>query len=338
MTYNRVLLTPKSSLETGRSDFVQILHDFGQIPNINIPTSNTEKATPLHLAVCAYLGEKIPTLRLLLHLGADVNSTNSIQETPLHVAAREGYKSMAEFLIERGASLIAEDASGFQPWMLAAIGGHRELRMFLEKATRDKVNNEVVDDESETQMIGLGEDPSGGKNQNEGPTTDSQTSMRRREVPKMDGRLVNSFREAIEDGDEYVCRMLLDSGIDPNTTLDDEKRTALHLACRSGSAKVVEQLLKSGADMSLKANYGNQPMHIAAIKGFSGIIKILAQAGASIKERNMAMQTPLHLASDFGNLEAARMILDLDSTHCDEGKYSLDRVRRLHSRLLVWHS
>jgi ankyrin repeat protein len=312
------LLSIHLAAQIGQTSTIQLLNGLGQITNINVLSSNTEKSTPLHLAISPYSRHPMPMMHLLLSLGANVNSTNRLKQTPLHIAAREGLKDAVELLIGRGASLTAEDSSGIQPWMSAVLGGHKELRVLLEKATQKEGEKGKLDNVSRGMTIRLSGNPSAEFNQTKEPTSGMQTPMESPEPPNAVKKLADTFRRAVEDGDEYLCRMLLASGIDPNTIVDDDKRTALHVACGSGWMDVVKQLLTSGANISLRSSNGNQPVHIAAINGFSNIIKILVQAGSSITERNMEMQTPLHLASEEGHVEAARTILDLSTD--DEGK------------------
>ena len=50
--------------------------------------------------------------------------------TPLHLAAREGHRSVVEALLAAGAQLGARDASGKGALELAILNGHRSVRRY----------------------------------------------------------------------------------------------------------------------------------------------------------------------------------------------------------------
>lgn len=76
--------------------------------NINCYNSET-KQTPLHLAV---IGGHLSLCDLLIQNGADLNSVDSNQWTPLHHAAHLDKVSCVILLIRRGVKLTPADAEG----------------------------------------------------------------------------------------------------------------------------------------------------------------------------------------------------------------------------------
>jgi len=73
---------------------------------------------------------------ILIERGAAVNAKDILGRTPLHLAAREGNKSMAEFLLKNGADPALTDNDGKTPFLLAAQKGHWELARLLRKAEK----------------------------------------------------------------------------------------------------------------------------------------------------------------------------------------------------------
>lgn len=84
-------------------------------------------------------------------------------------------------------------------------------------------------------------------------------------------------------------------------------RTALHLACTSGSAETVRELLKFGAHPNVVDADGNTPLHLccdaaapaaaaAAREARMPIVRLLLDAGASLEARNAMGNTALQLA------------------------------------------
>ena len=69
--------------------------------------------TPLHLAA---LNDHKEIAELLIAKGADVNAKQAVEgETPLHLATWDGYKEIAELLINNGADVNAKDEDGRTP-------------------------------------------------------------------------------------------------------------------------------------------------------------------------------------------------------------------------------
>ena len=64
---------------------------------------------------------------------ADVNAKGPGGETPLHSAAFEGHKEIAELLIAKGADVNAKkkDKIGLTPLHIAAVAGHKEVAELL---------------------------------------------------------------------------------------------------------------------------------------------------------------------------------------------------------------
>jgi len=70
---------------------------------------------------------------LLVEQGADVSQRNNARQTPLHLAAEQGYNKIARMLIERGADVNAVDSSGWTPLHRAVQRGNiRVMELLLE--------------------------------------------------------------------------------------------------------------------------------------------------------------------------------------------------------------
>ena len=86
-------------------------------------------------------------------------------------------------------------------------------------------------------------------------------------------------------------------GINPNTP-DERGRTALTLAMRQESWRVVDTLLIApGIDLNLANRQGETPLMLAAIKGNLELVKKLVKRGADINREGW---TPLHYAASAG--------------------------------------
>ncbi|MBR6412161.1 MAG: ankyrin repeat domain-containing protein [Alphaproteobacteria bacterium] len=97
-----------------------------------------------------------------------------------------------------------------------------------------------------------------------------------------------------------------------NKKLDDKRFkkgvTYLMLAMSSKDPKVLEALIKAGADVNAKTEDGNTPIMGASSAQF---VKILKKAGAKVNEKNDMGWTPLALACHHGNSETVSALIEV---------------------------
>ncbi len=93
-----------------------------------------------------YINEKLQTAVLnnqlsevieLVKEGADINSTDEIDGTPLSLACSYGYYEIVKFLIDSGAEINKKDNSGNSSLILASLNGHFEIVKILFKNGAD---------------------------------------------------------------------------------------------------------------------------------------------------------------------------------------------------------
>jgi hypothetical protein len=84
----------------------------------------------------AALGDRVPALRLLLELGADLEGENLTGFTALHHAAESGSVAAARFLLSVGADPKHANATGRLPRETAAELGFPAIVTLLEAAER----------------------------------------------------------------------------------------------------------------------------------------------------------------------------------------------------------
>jgi len=106
--------------------------------NPNLVFSRDHKGwTPLHTA--AYEGQRAVAEMLLAH-GADVNAKAADGYTPLHSTAlsykQEGQQELAELLLAHSANPNAETEDGHTPLQIAAFGGKRAATAVLLPRTK----------------------------------------------------------------------------------------------------------------------------------------------------------------------------------------------------------
>ena len=88
-------------------------------------------------------GEHKAMVRLLIELGAEIDSRDNLGRTPLSLTAERGYEAVARLLIELGAKINLRDNEGRTPLSWAARCGREELVSWLIK--QDNVDVESKD-------------------------------------------------------------------------------------------------------------------------------------------------------------------------------------------------
>ncbi len=90
------------------------------------------------------------------------------------------------------------------------------------------------------------------------------------------------------------------------------------MAAFHGNKKIVDLLLKKGADVNASIKTGETPLFIAAEKGYNEIVETLIKAGADVsKARKKDHATPLHIAAEKGHVEVVALLLEVAGINVD---------------------
>jgi len=85
--------------------------------------------------------------------------------------------------------------------------------------------------------------------------------------------------------------------------------TALHWAAHDDDQAAVEQLIKAGADVNARNDYGSTPLQEAAERGDAVMIRTLLRAGADVESANDEGQTALMTVARVGSVEAVKVLV-----------------------------
>jgi ankyrin repeat protein len=156
-------------------------------------------------------------IKMLLHNGADINSTaKSTGYTPLHLAVMNQNSRVVALLLENGAVALYPDASGMTAWGLSVSGGDLESV----KALRTNLNIDVT-------------------------------------APACEGQIgTKPLMLAAVNGREEIVEFLINEGAE-NEGIDSDGNTALILAsAHKRLVQTVEVMLKMGANVNASNNRG----------------------------------------------------------------------------------
>ena len=115
--------------------------------------------------------------------------------------------------------------------------------------------------------------------------------------------------DAVVRGDLASLKHLLSLGADVNEP-DFDGMTALHWAAASEEgSELVEELVKSGADIEVKTPKGYTPLHLHCVKGRYYAVCCLLHYGAKVNARTDSTLTPLHIAVCREHVDISRVLL-----------------------------
>ena len=104
----------------------------------------------------------------------------------------------------------------------------------------------------------------------------------------------------------------LEAGFPVNQELTTEGWTLLHLAAQAGNVKLIELLVRAGAQVDIQEReYLWTPLMIAVMNGQMEAVYILVQRGASLGARDRDGETPRTLADKYGQRKISSVLNDL---------------------------
>jgi cytohesin len=256
-------------------------------------------------------------MAFLLQCGADVNALDYRHSSALHLAARYGFTSGVNRLIQHGADVKVKDSRGRTPMHGACV-----------------LSNAIT----ATNILGA-------------------LIERSADLYARDCQGATPLHKAAFVGNDQVLAYLMDSRhsapgvassdeakrVDPALIRDDAGLLLLHCAAASGSTQCLKYWLDEhgGAQPIDSADQrGYTALHYSAFGGHVDGVRLLLAAGASATacsdDRELA--TPLHKACHNGSIECAEMLIAagarLDARDA-EGALPLHKaVKRGHTQLL----
>jgi tankyrase len=127
--------------------------------------------------------------------------------------------------------------------------------------------------------------------------------------------------EAVKRDDVELMQDCVIAGADVQAK-DSLDHTLLHFACKVGSHKIAEVLIRYHLDVNYEDTKGVTPLHYACANDNMEMVELLLNNGANIRAKDMNGWTPLHWASAKGRFDIAKRLIDagsnvkaLNSTH-----------------------
>ncbi|KAM6986089.1 uncharacterized protein ankrd50l [Aplochiton taeniatus] len=264
------------------------------------------------------------SVRVLLDSGVSVNRTDPADgRTLLASAAHSGSADIVDLLLSRGADPLLSDHQGQTPLTLAARQGYVHVLSVLLDGVRGQdvaVAARMVDHADSEGWTALRSAAWGGHADAVRLLLDAGA-----EVDGCDAEGRTALRAAAWGGHEEILRTLLDYGAQVDRA-DREGRTPLIAAAYMGHREAVEILLDHEAEVDLADGDGRSALSVAAlcvptaagVKGYGEVVSLLLERGANPAHRDQDGMTPLLLAAYEGHEEVVELLLeagaDVDET------------------------
>ncbi|KAM7190149.1 Ankyrin repeat-containing domain protein [Rhypophila sp. PSN 637] len=295
-------------------------------------TRGSQDGIPHALHLAAFAGLSKFAMALLNQDPTSVSRLDAQRRVPLHWAAEKGHAKVAVLLIEHGAEPNPEDSRGLKPIHLAVKNNHAAvLRLLLE--ARVEPDSIKTKENHGGRLLG-GERITRGEDAILYACQRGHTECVREMIPFCKPETLERLLcECCQySRSEAVFTILEHSDVSPDATF--RQATALYYACRCANIKVVEALVRRGADVRKTSTWlprrtinGGGPPRAKAVCGpihalveiwrednheaCRSILKCLVEAGADLEQLDGNGETAFTLAAgsvDYGSYPERRVL------------------------------
>eukprot|EP01124_Arcella_intermedia_P034875 TRINITY_DN872_c0_g1_i1.p1 TRINITY_DN872_c0_g1~~TRINITY_DN872_c0_g1_i1.p1 ORF type:complete len:1283 (+),score=264.43 TRINITY_DN872_c0_g1_i1:138-3986(+) len=284
---------------SSEADIISLLLSKGLDPNIK----TQEKLTPLHILMKQKESDKsLKAIECLLSSGADIESKNQFNETPLFIAVSKGNVETVRLLLKKGASVTAKNKSGIDVLEYAVAQGQIEIVAILHSFTKQETEESTPD----ILFISILEEGNLPKII-EHIKSDSSLAC-----TPLGNHQRTPLHIAASYGNKQLVKYLVDLNVPLNPT-DIQNSTPLHYAASSNQVEIMSFLLKKGADPNCQNNDKDTCCHIL-LRGnlpfdkLHKVLEILVKTGLNLEACNKVNDMPMHVAISTGKIEVVEFL------------------------------
>lgn len=259
------------------------------------------RESPLHLC-CQWGLTKV--LQTLIEHGANVNSLDCDNKTPLHVAILNQHEEIIAILLKHPTiDLKVRDKAGNTPFASAlTVRNHKAAEKILDRLPnaaeqmdsrgRNFLHLAIMKDDLESVLFLL--------------SIQVDVNSRVHDVNQVTPLILSAASE-----NEMLIRNLILAGARLNER-DATQKTALHVAAERGRLGAVQALIQNGCDYDIQDADGNNALHIAMRESMMPVVKeLLTESRINAEHLNVKGRNPLHELSRCGRDNLAASICEL---------------------------
>lgn len=257
---------------------------------------NTPSASALYYAS---LGGSCFSVRLLLDMGADVNSRQGRYDSALNAAVHQGHVKVIQILLDKNADINIASGEYLDALQAASGGGYDKIvQMLLNNGARLHAQGGRYN----TALVAASY---------HGHDKIVQLLVKNNvDINAQGGIYPNALYAASCFGHDKVVQILLDNNANVNA-YNASCHTALHGASCMGYDKIVRILLKNGADINAQNGIYGSALQAAADRGHDNTVQILLDEGADVNAQGgRDYSTALYSASSRGYDKIVQMLLN----------------------------
>lgn len=250
-------------------------------------------STLLHILAkkCTNTGTKAEKIvSLLLDHDANISAKNIDNDTPLHIAAKDGVKEFCDILLKRQKKsekksdkiINKQNKKGLTPLHYAA---RRRSQSIVEYLIGEGADTNIPDNQKYLPLhhAALA-----------GCCECCKVLFKCTAKDTLDGSTVSPITLAANKGHHLCYDSMKGFELDRK---DKEGNTALHVAAKMGFDVFAKKLITDGASLDIKNKQGNTPVMEAVLKNKMSCVKLLTENKAALGIKNNKKRGVLHLAA-----------------------------------------
>ncbi|XP_071991832.1 ankyrin repeat domain-containing protein 55 isoform X4 [Engystomops pustulosus] len=260
---------------------------------------DNEGCTPLMHAVS---GRQVDTVKLLLKMGANINTQDACGRTSLSLATYLGWMDGCVSLLRNGAKQNIPDKNGRLPLHAAtAEADVRLLSVLLQQSTLSEVNHQDNEGMTSLHWAAFHNRPQ-----------HVQNLLQKGADPTLvDKDFKTALHWAVQSGNRVLCSIILDHEQGQSTiNYDDENgKTCMHIAAAAGYSDIICELARV-PECNLQALDVDDrtPLHWAAAAGRADCVQTLLKLGVDMNPRDINENTPLTYAMYCGHTACIKLL------------------------------